>query len=167
MFKEITPEHLAINPFVDIKDKWFLVGTGNKENCNAMTASWGMLGYAFRKNTVTIMVRPQRHTYTMLESSDYFSISFLPNEYRHILNFCGKFSGKKCDKIKNTSLTPIQYNKDVCYFNEAEAVLICKKFFNQMLDEKSFLCNEILQHHYKEKDFHKLYIGEIEKILVK
>ena len=49
---------------------------------------------------------------------------------------------------------------DAPYFEEADLVLVCKKAYWQDLDPSHFLDPEI-EKHYPQKDYHRMYIGEI------
>ena len=45
-FQPYPTDLLEINPFTKISDEWMLIAAGNQEKVNAMTASWGGLGYS-------------------------------------------------------------------------------------------------------------------------
>ena len=45
-------------------------------------------------------------------------------------------------------------------------LLICKKLYADYIDESAFVDKDMLAH-YAKKDFHRFYIVEIEKVLVK
>ncbi len=154
-----------LNPFEKIGEKWMLITAGDEKACNMMTASWGMMGVLWQKNVATIFVRPQRHTFKFLEKNEYFSISFFDEEYRKELLFMGQNSGKDVNKLNNTSLKPI-YDQKAPYFEEARDVLVCRKIYNQFITPECFLDSEI-DKEYEAKDYHKVFIGEVEKYLVK
>ena len=164
-FKEINAKELNFNPFSMIGDKWMLITCGDKESYNTMTASWGSIGVMWNKNVVFSFIRPQRYTSEFVEKNDYFSISFYPDEYKSALSLCGKVSGRDVDKVKEANLTPV-FDEKAPYFEEANMVLICKKLYNQNLEPICFL-DEKLESFYPQKDYHKMFIGEIEKVLVK
>ncbi len=164
-FKEINAKELNFNPFSLIGDKWMLITCGDKEKYNTMTASWGSIGVMWNKNVVFSFIRPQRYTFEFVEKNDYFSISFYPDEYKSALSLCGKVSGRDVDKAKEANLTPV-FDEKAPYFEEANMVLICKKLYNQNLEPSCFL-DKKLESFYPQKDYHKMFIGEIEKVLVK
>lgn len=164
-FKEINAKELNFNPFSLIGDKWMLITCGDKEKYNTMTASWGSIGVMWNKNVVFSFIRPQRYTFEFVEKNDYFSISFYPDEYKSALSLCGKVSGRDVDKAKEANLTPV-FDEKTPYFEEANIVLICKKLYNQNLEPSCFL-DKKLESFYPQKDYHKMFIGEIEKVLVK
>ncbi len=154
-----------LNPFEKIGKKWMLITAGDEKACNMMTASWGMMGVLWQKNVATVFVRPQRYTFKFVEENEYFSISFFDEEYRKELLFMGQNSGKDVNKLENTSLNPV-YDQKAPYFKEACDVLICRKIYNQFITPECFLDSEI-DKEYEAKDYHKVFIGEVEKYLIK
>ena len=90
-FKEITPVELQENAFKLIKE-WMLVSAAGGGHVNAMTASWGGVGFMWAKNVAFIVVRPQRYTKEFIDMSDKFSLSFFNNDYKKMLNYFYIFS---------------------------------------------------------------------------
>jgi flavin reductase (DIM6/NTAB) family NADH-FMN oxidoreductase RutF len=164
-FKEILPELLKENPFKLIGEDWMLITAGTPESFNMMTASWGGLGVLWNKNVVICFVRPTRHTFEFLEKSQSFTLSFFGPEHRNILDYCGAYSGRDVNKIKETNLTPVKSSLDSVYFEEARLVLECKKIYFNDLNPGNFLDNSIMRN-YQINDYHRMYIGEIHKCLI-
>lgn len=165
MFKEISTAEWNENVFTRIGKDWMLISAGNDDRVNAMTASWGGMGVLWNKQVVYIFVRPQRFTKTLIDASDHFAISFYQENQREMLAYMGKASGKDEDKIEHCKL---HVSCDGApYFEEAKEVMICRKLFAQQFTPESFSDVQIEQMNYPEKDYHIMYVGEIEKILVK
>lgn len=164
-FKEISIESLAINPFSSFKNDWALVTAGTSEKLNTMTVSWGGMGIIWNKPVSFIFIRPQRYTFEFVENNDYYSVCFLEDGNRNILSFCGSKSGRNINKIKETGLSPI-FDSKAPYFEQSKLTLICRKIHGQFLDPSCFLDKNI-NLEYKNNDYHKMFIGEIEKCLVK
>lgn len=165
-FKEIDIKNLTVNPFTKIGKEWMLITAGNEEDFNTMTASWGGLGVLWNKDVAFTFIRPSRYTFEFTEKEDYFSLCFFPEEYRNALTFCGRNSGRDCDKIKETGLTPAFIDGVPC-FEEASLVLICRKVYSQEM-----CCNctdnpEVKSHYAENEPYHTMYIGEIVKALTK
>lgn len=78
----------------------------------------------------------------------------------------GTHSGRYDNKIKKSGLLPI-FLDDVPCFNQANLVLICKKLYKQDLAPSCFLSNELDEKWYPSKDYHSMYVSEIEKIYIK
>ncbi len=165
-YKEINPVDLNENTFKMIGKDFMLITAENEGKVNAMTASWGGLGVLWNMDVVFIFLRPQRYTKEFIDASDSFSLTFYDDSYKKTLGYLGSVSGRDEDKISNSNLT-IGFDGETPYFKEAEKVIICKKLFAQDLKEESFLDKNILNKDYPNKDFHTLYVGKIEKILIK
>ena len=164
-FMEITPEEIEENVFQLISKDWMLVTAKDSDRINTMTASWGGLGEMWGKHVSYIVIRPSRYTFSLLEHTDYYTLSFFDEKYRDILNYCGKYSGRDKDKIKETNLTVLEDGQSA-YFSQAKLVLVCKKLYGQMFDPSNFVDSEFGKKMYPNDDIHKLMIGSIEKVLV-
>lgn len=164
-FKEVPLKDLNENVFKIIGDDWMLVTAGNKDKFNTMTASWGGFGVLWNKNVTFSFVRPQRYTFEFLEDNDYYTLSFYGNEYKKELGICGRESGRNINKVEKIGFTPI-FNDNAPYFNEAKLVIICKKIYSQFINPNCCIDEEIFDC-YQEEDYHKMFFGEIVKVLVK
>lgn len=162
-FFEIDPLELRENLFHQIGRDWMLITAGQKGNMNTMTASWGGMGVLWNTNVSFIFVRPTRYTYEFLEKEKYYSLSFFGDSNRRALQYCGAHSGRDTDKIAGAELTPV-FDAQAPYFEEAHLSLICRKMYFQDLDPAHFLDPTIVSN-YKDGDYHRLYVGEIIKVL--
>jgi flavin reductase (DIM6/NTAB) family NADH-FMN oxidoreductase RutF len=147
--------------------EWFLLTAGVKNNFNTMTCAWGGIGYLWNQPVTFVFVRPQRFTYEFVENNELFTMSFFGDTNRENLNFCGTNSGRDVDKIAETGLTPLFDIENAVYFKEARMAAICRKLSYQDIDEKGFADKPLMSAVYPEKDFHRMYVGRIEQLLVK
>ena len=147
-------------------EKWALITAGNKESYNTMTASWGGIGELWNKDVCFIFIRPQRYTYEFTEREEYFTVSFLPEQYRKALAFCGRNSGRDCDKAKEAGLTPMAFDESMG-FEESEVTVLCKKLYYQDISPEGFVDSKIDSDCYSAKDYHRMYIGEIVRVFIK
>jgi flavin reductase (DIM6/NTAB) family NADH-FMN oxidoreductase RutF len=166
MFREINVNELNESAAKLIGSDWMLITAGHMDDYNTMTAAWGGLGYLWNKPVAYTFIRPQRYTYLFAEKYDYFTLSFFAKEHREILNYCGAHSGKEKDKIKETGLKTIDYEGKAVYFEQARLVLLCRKLYFQDVNPENFL-DKSIQKVYPLKDYHRMYIGEIEKTFVR
>ena len=166
MFEKIDPKALDQNVFSLIGDQWMLITAGNQDQCNAMTASWGGLGVLWGKPVATVYIRPQRYTLEFVEREDTFTLCFFGEQYRKALALCGSKSGRDVDKVKECGFT-VATAEGAPYFEEADLVLVCKKAYWQDMDPTHFLDGEIDSKWYPEKDYHRIFIGEIVEVLRK
>ncbi|NHJ85589.1 MAG: flavin reductase family protein [Asgard group archaeon] len=164
-FIEIHPREITTNVIKLIGREWMLITSGSKEHYNMMTASWGGLGILWYKPVCFIFVRQSRYTYQFLEKNDHFSIGFFTEDYKPVLNLLGSKSAREINKMKEVDLTPIDDSKTI-YFEESRMVLICKKLYHHDIANENFV-SEIRDDIYKDNDFHRMYICEIEKCLIK
>lgn len=165
-FKEIDFEYFKINPFEKIGKEWMTITAKKEDITNTMTASWGGLGVMWGKNVSFIGIRPGRYTKEFVDDSDKFSLCFFDEEYRKYLSYFGSVSGRDEDKIANSQLSIIDCD-DVPLFQDAYLVLICKKLYKQDLAPEGFVDCTLDDKWYPNKDYHTLYVSEIEKILIR
>jgi len=165
-FKSVCPNELNDNVFDLIKKGCPLLSSESDGRLNTMTVNWGQMGYLWNKNVATVYVRPQRYTFPIIDSSDTYSLCFMGDEYTKQVAYCGKASGKDNDKIAECGFT-VSYRNGVPYFEEAEIVIICRKCYSASFDECGFNDKDIVDICYEQKDFHKMFIGEITDVLVK
>lgn len=159
--QKVDYKDLNENVFKLIGDDWFLITAGNKGEFNTMTASWGTIGVFWHKPVAICFIRPTRHTYEYAEKEDYFTISFLKEGNRDILNFCGSKSGRDYDKVAETGLRPLELENGTVSFEQAKIVLECKKIYFDDLKPVFFLPDEADEKFYPNKDYHRMYFGEI------
>ena len=164
-FQTYPSDMFEIDPFTKIGSEWMLITSGNKEKANALTASWGGLGFLWGKNVAFIFIRKSRYTKEFIDTSDHFSICVMPSSYKKDLAYCGKVSGRDEDKIAKCGFT-VEHENGVPYFKESRLVMTCKKMFSQELSAAGFIDKSIIDTNYSNKDWHVMYIGEIEKVLV-
>ena len=163
--KQLDAKAISQNVFSAIGDQWMLVSAGDRTKSNTMTASWGGMGVLWGRNVVTVYIRPQRYTYSFMEKSDYFTVAFFDESWRDALSLCGSKSGREVDKAKACGFTLAYGRGDAPYFQEARLVLVCKKLYFDDIDPTHFLDREIDSRNYPGKDYHRMYIGEVEEVL--
>ena len=164
-FKEIKPEELQKNPFQMIGKEWLLVTAEKDGKVNTMTASWGGVGIMWHKPVAYIFLRPQRYTKELIDQTDTFSLSVLGEEHREMLRYFGTVSGRDEDKIAKSKLQ-IAHEGATPYFADANTVMICRKLYAQPYDPACFIDKSCDEKNYPNKDYHTMYIVEIEKVLV-
>jgi len=162
--KNILPEQFVMRPVSDIRDRWFLLTAGNfaEGRYNTMTVSWLTMGVMWAKPVAQVFARPQRYTREFLDAYPDFTLSLFPEKYRPALQLLGTKSGRDCDKIAESGLTPTASTVVAApSFAEAELVIEMKKLFAQKLDPASFVETGIIPSLYPNRDFHTFYFGEM------
>lgn len=165
-FKEIAPEAMQESVFKVIGTDWLLVTGAAGGKANAMTASWGGMGIMWGKPVAFLVIRPQRYTKEFIDKSKGMTISVFAGDRRKMMGYFGSVSGRDEDKIAKAGLTCLEDEGRV-YFEEARMVLICKKLYAQEMQEACFIDNDSREKWYPDKDYHTMYIVEVEKLLVK
>ena len=166
-YRKLTPAELD-GVFDLIGKDWMLITAKGKnekgeDTVNTMTASWGCMGFLWKRPVAFCFVRPQRYTYPLTEQAEYFSLSFFEEKYREALRLCGTKSGRDLDKFAAAGLTPLEHD-GVPVIGEARLTLICRKLYADDLKKEGFCVPELLSH-YVNDDFHRMYVLEIEQIL--
>ena len=164
--KKIELKDLSFNPTELLDKRWGLLTVADGEGCNPMTVSWGGVGRLWNLPVVTVYVRPQRYTYGLINKEEYFSLVFLPEEMHDAAVLCGAKSGRDADKVKECGLTMLSDEK-APYFAEGELTFICRKLYQQDMKGECFTDPAVDAMDYSQKDYHRMYIGEIIAVLQK
>ena len=159
-FEKIDVKSLE-NAVKAIGSDWMLITVNDDENkkVNAMTASWGALGFLWRKPVCICFVRPERYTFKLMEEQKDFSIAFLGEGMREAYNICGRESGRDLDKLAKCGLTVSELD-GVSVISEAETVLTCRVLYEDDIKKNGFLDSSILAN-YESAGYHRMYICEI------
>lgn len=165
-FKPVSPLDLDESVFRMIGKEWMLLTAGGMHSWNTMTASWGAMGELWFKPVCFTFIRPQRYTAEFFEREELFTVSFFDEAHRDALKFCGSNSGRDTDKARGAGLTPFEMNGAVG-FEEARLVLQCRKIYFQDLEPGHILDPDIVPKCYSAGDFHRMYIGEVQQILMR
>jgi len=152
----------AIPAFGLWDQRWLLLTAGeNRPGAfNAMTVSWGSLGYMWNKPLAVVVVRPQRYTYEFMERGTTFSLCVFPPQYREALNLLGTKSGRNSSKMADCGLTPIPLTQiPTPGFAQADLIIECRKTYFDDLEPTHFLADYIPAMY--RNDFHRVYFGEV------
>jgi flavin reductase (DIM6/NTAB) family NADH-FMN oxidoreductase RutF len=128
---------------------------------NPMTIGWATAGYIWGKQIITVLVRPVRHTFSLMESVKDFSVCILPDEYRKSLHICGTRSGRDINKIEACNFTLEKcLGADAHFISEASVHIECRIVHKHFLDPET-LDALIAKRYYPKRDFHMVYYGEV------
>ena len=163
--REIRPEEWNENVFKAVGKDWLLITAGDEKGMNAMTASWGMFGVLWGEKVAEVFIRPSRFTKKFVDENEYFSLQILPESHRADHKIFGSLSGRDLDKTKETGLMPV-YDEKAPYYAEARLAVILKKLYAEPFKGECFTDPAPDEACYPDKDYHTLYVGKIEKILI-
>lgn len=168
-FSEISPYDLEYtNAFRAVGKEWMLICAedGVVGEVNAMTASWGFLGEIWNKPAAVCFIRPQRYTFHMADGAEHFSLCFFGDGYRRELGYFGTRSGRDGNKADAMGLH-YGHADEVPLVEEASLVLICRKMYADDIKEDKFTDADVRDACYPQKDYHRIFVCEVEKCLVK
>ena len=176
--QEISYKDLKFNPFNLIGGEWMLITAGDEANCNTMTASWGHLGCLWGSNdpSAVVYIRESRYTKEFVDKEPYFTLCVMDKSFKKQMAYLGSTSGRDEDKIAKAGLTPVYadcstsdrlQDKNTVYFQEAKLVLICKKVYAAEIQQSGIIYQETIDQSYPQGDYHTMYVGKIEKVLVR
>jgi len=131
------------------------------EALNTMTIGWATIGYLWSKPIMMVAVRLSRHTFTIIEQADDFTVSIPTVDVSDELTFCGTQSGRDYDKFAecNLELAPAQMVTSPI-INISGLHYECKIVYKSAM-EPAFLDKAYDAAIYPAKDYHTLYFGEI------
>jgi flavin reductase (DIM6/NTAB) family NADH-FMN oxidoreductase RutF len=157
--KELDYMAVAEKVIAQIREGAFLtVKTG--EGTNTMTIGWALIGYAWQKPVLMVLVRNSRHTYRFMERASDFTVTVPTKNMRDALMFCGTKSGKDVDKYKACNLELASAKKVLSPIIKTGAIHFeCRILLKTPMDPKCL--DRECERLYPAKDYHTLYFGEI------
>jgi flavin reductase (DIM6/NTAB) family NADH-FMN oxidoreductase RutF len=131
------------------------------EAINTMTIGWATMGYVWRKPIMMVAVRLSRHTFSIIENAEDFTVSIPSSDMKKEIMFCGTKSGRDFDKFKECSLQVSSSQKVVTPIVKVPGLHYeCKIVYKSAMDP-THLNEDYDTALYPEKDYHTLYFGEI------
>jgi flavin reductase (DIM6/NTAB) family NADH-FMN oxidoreductase RutF len=138
-----------------------LVGQGKQGPPNAMAIGWGQIGIIWGKRIFTVLVRPSRYTYKLIEEGGDFTVNIVSPKLRDVVQYCGTTSGRSHDKFQEKGLTAIPSSKvKTPMIKQCILHYECRIVYENDLIS-SELKASILPDFYPKGDFHRFYFGEI------
>ncbi len=163
--KKINIKEAKFNPFTLLSDDWGLITVCSGDQENAMTISWGGFGHLWNQDVLYLFVRPQRHTYAMLDES-VVAVTFLEPGHRKALGYLGSASGASEDKISQCGLHAIRDEKGL-YFEESAFLFTGEILYRESLKEDAFLDPSLVKTFYEKGDFSELIVFSVKEVHVK
>lgn len=159
--KKVTFQELSQDLLNQLVKGAFLTAK-NGDEVNTMTIGWGSVGYVWGKPIMMVPVRYSRHTYSIIEKSDTFTVSVPVNvDLKKELIFCGTKSGRDMDKISEAGLS-LEKSEivETPIIAECDLHIECKIVYKQAM-EPGNIDSGIRSASYSDNDFHTMYYGEI------
>ncbi len=139
-----------------------LVSQGKAGLPNAMAIGWGSMGIIWKKPIFTVLVRPSRYSYGLIEESDEFTVNIVAPGMEEIVTFCGTTSGRDGDKFALKHLTALPSSKvKTPLIKECIIHVECRVVYKDDLAPAA-LASPIRSSVYGNTgDFHRIYYGEV------
>ena len=142
-------------------DGALLVSVDKAGRANVMTIGWGTFGWVWGKPVLTVLVRPSRYTYELLEESGEFTVNVPPRSMAETVAYCGSVSGRNFDKFEERKLTATRGKRVRAPIIEECAVHYECRVIHKNDVVPTTLAPEITQSAYRNDDYHRIYYGEI------
>ncbi|MGM9791455.1 MAG: flavin reductase [Candidatus Cryptobacteroides sp.] len=126
LFTTIDVKDIEEDVFTLIGENYGIITAGTPDNFNSMVTSWGGWGIVFGKPGVFHFLRSNRYTLELMRERQTYTLSFFDNEYKDAVSQFGLKSGRDSDKMKETSLTPVQTPDSNPAFYEAKLNIECR-----------------------------------------
>ena len=142
-----------------IKKGAFLT-VGVDKRLNTMTIGWATIGFCWRKPVFMVAVRDSRHTFTLIEDTDNFTVSVPSGDMQKEIMFCGTKSGRDLDKFAECNLKTAPAKQVASPIIDLPGLHFeCRIIYKSAMNPSHLAqdCDAL----YPEKDYHTLYFGEI------
>lgn len=161
MIKRFVSYNENLEKNIELLSKGIFLTTKSGSKVNSMTIAWGSIGFMWGKPVFTVMVRPQRYTYGIIEKTNEFTVTIPYKKMSKELAFLGSKSGKDINKLSELNLSTVDSEKINTPVLEIEGMHFeCKVVYKTTMSTENL--NEIInKDKYPLEDYHTLYFGEI------
>ena len=143
------------------EDGLLLVSAGRAGKPNVMTIGWGAIGIMWGRTVFTVMVRPGRFTYKLLEEVPAFTVNVPPPELAEAVKHCGTVSGATHDKFREMNLDAVK-SREVAPPIIGQCVIHYECRIVHRCDMRpDLLVPEVHNEYYPGGNFHRYYFGEL------
>lgn len=128
---------------------------GKTAKPNIITLAWAM-PTSIDPPLVAISIRPERHSYALIEETKEFAVNIPTIDILKETLFCGRMSGSKHDKFKETGLTPLPAKKiKPPIIKECVAHLECKLHSQFAAGDHTIFIGKIIEAYADKEAFSK------------
>jgi flavin reductase (DIM6/NTAB) family NADH-FMN oxidoreductase RutF len=143
------------------ENRVLLVSQGKNDIPNVMAIGWGTIGIVWRKPVFSVLVRPSRYTYKLLNETGEFTVNVVPPQMKEVVEYCGTLSGRDHDKFKERQLTAIRSAKvKIPIIKECILHFECRVLAKNDLIP-SEIADPVKSRFYPKGDLHRIFFGEI------
>ena len=138
------------------------------ENYNIITIGWAGT-VCTNPPMVSISVRPERYSYSMIKETGEFVINLTTKELTYATDYCGVKSGKDVDKFREMNLTPVPADKvSAPLIAESPVNIECKVRQIIPLGSHDMFLADVVAVHADERymdDKHRFHLEKAEPIV--
>jgi len=146
------------------RERGTILASAGPAGTNGMTIGWITIGFAWGRPCCVVLVRKSRHTCTVMEQAESFTVNVLPEKLQKAVDLFGEASGRDMDKFAAAKITPVKGETvDSPYVKEADLAIECKIAFKSRMDP-SLISADYVRKCYGDDDYHTMYYGEITAI---
>ena len=127
---------------------------------NVMTIGWAAIGTIWGRPILTVLVRPSRYSFGIIDAASEFTVSAPLVDMRKELEFCGSQSGRKIDKFKACKLEIFPGMKVKTPILDIAGIHFeCRIVYKSPVDPSRLV--DSYKRLYPAGDYHTVYYGEI------
>jgi flavin reductase (DIM6/NTAB) family NADH-FMN oxidoreductase RutF len=176
LFKRITPTDLFETEYDFFGEGFPLSGYPVITSCagdcyNAMTGSGGGFGTLLKKPVTWCVLRSDRYTLELMESSGFYTMSYFPESYRDQVIYLGTHSGRNSKKMSELKLTVTQTPSGNICFEESGLLIECRLVQSSTITPDDFFeqgAKDYVRDAYESEHAYRKYVfGEILHIWLK
>lgn len=159
--KEVAFDHYAPQVIQTLPKGAFLT-VRHAGRDNVMTIGWGTIGVIWGQPIFSVLVRPSRFTFGLLDASGEFTVSIPLTDMSKALALCGSKSGRDLDKFAAAGLQKLPGIKIATpAIAGAGLHYECKVVFKQPMNPAPLNSN-LNSSFYSNGDYHTIYFGQIQ-----
>lgn len=161
MIKRFVSYNENLEKNIELLSKGIFLTTKSRSKVNSMTIAWGSIGFMWGKPVFTVMVRPQRYTYGIIEKTNEFTVTIPYKNVDKEIAFLGTKSGKDINKLAQLNIDTRESEKiNTPVLNMEGMHFECRVLYKTTMSDKN-LNEDIKNSKYPLEDYHTIYFGEI------
>jgi len=135
-----------------------LVVPDTRRPANVMTIGWALFGRVWSEPICTVLVRPSRYTFDLINRAGVFTVNLMPPGFEEAIARCGTVSGRDVDKIAEQGWAAARgETQDAPYIVEAALHVQCRTVLTNQVTQT--LDSRLLANCYPRGDLHTIYNG--------
>lgn len=171
VFQPYPLDTIELNPFSITGKTGMCITSEANGSIDAFTSMSCAFGKFWEKDVVFVFVRENRSIREVLDTSDFFSLTFFKDEScLNSLKYLKAAYKKDNKKIEESGLH-VNKHLNIPFIDEGHLVLLCDKVCSIPVTKDTmqgaFFSPKIFEKYYKDGEFHHIFVGEILEILAR